>query len=232
MARGTTLNSLIDQLRAEAGYSLTVSLGAANRDVLVNLLQRTQKRLWEDFTWPFLRIKSDIAASASLRYYDLPSNIDVDRIELIEFKDGGYWTPLLYGIGAHQLAEHDSDESETGWPVRNWEIYSETQFEVWPIPNTNGTASTLEGYFRITGTKNLTSLVNGSDTADLDDHLLVLFASAELLARNKASDADAKFQQAQAHYSRLKARLSKSNTFAIGAAPVSRQPRLKGARIT
>jgi hypothetical protein len=232
MARGTTLNSLIDQLRAEAGYSLSVSLGAANRDVLINLLQRTQRRLWEDFSWPFLRIKSDIAASASLRYYNLPSNMDVDRIERVEFKDGGYWAPLEYGIGPHQLAEHDSDESETGWPVRNWEIYSDTQFESWPIPNTNGTASSLEGYFRLIGIRNLSTFVNSSDLADLDDHLLVLFAAAEILARNKAGDAEAKFQQAQAHYARIKARVSKSNTFTIGAAPASHGPRLKGALIT
>jgi len=232
MARGTTLNSLIEQLRAEAGYSLSVSLGAANRDVLVNLLQRTQRRLWEDFSWPFLRIKSDIAASSALRYYNLPSNIDVDRIERVEFKDGGYWTPLEYGIGPHQLAEHDSDESETGWPVRNWEIYSDTQFEVWPVPNTNGTPTDLNGYFRIVGTKNLSSLVDGADTADLDDHLLVLFAAAEILARNKGGDADVKFQQAQAHYARIKARISKSNTFVMGASPAAREPRLKGAIIT
>jgi len=232
MARGTTLNSLIEQLRAEAGYSLSVSLGAANRDVLVNLLQRTQRRLWEDFSWPFLRIKSDIAASDGLRYYNIPSNIDVDRIERVEFKDGGYWTPLEYGVGAHQLAEHDSDESEKGWPVRNWEIYSDSQFEVWPIPNTNGTTSTLEGHLRVTGIKNLADLVDADDRADLDDHLLVLFAAAEILARNKGGDAEAKFQQAQAHYARIKARISKSNTFSIGAAPAPREPRLKGARIT
>ena len=72
MARGTTLNSLIEQLRAESGYSLTVSLGAANRDVLINVLQRTQRKLWEDFAWPFMRVKSDIAASATLRYYNIP----------------------------------------------------------------------------------------------------------------------------------------------------------------
>ena len=232
MARGTTLNSLIEQLRAEAGYSLSVSLGAANRDVLINVLQRTQRKLWEDFAWPFMRIKSDIAASATLRYYNIPSNIDVDRIERIEFKDGGYWQPLDYGVGPHQLAEHDSDEDETGWPIRTWEIYSDTQFEVWPIPNTNGTASTLDGYLRVVGIKNLSNLVNGSDRADLDDHLLVLFAASEILSRNKAGDAEAKMVQAQTHYQRLRARLSKSNTFSIGAAPAPREPRLKGAIIS
>lgn len=231
MARGTTLTNLIDQLRAEAGYSLTPGLGAAHRDVLISLLQRTQNKLWEDYAWPFLRVKVDQAASDGLRYYNIPSNLTVERIERIEFKDGGYWKALEYGINPVQLAEHDSDQNEKGWPVRHWELYNETQFEVWPIPNTNGTSSDLEGYFRVIGIKNLSSLVNDSDTADLDDHLIVLYAAAEILSRNKADDADAKLAQAQTHYQRLRARLGKSNTFSIGAQPPPREPRLKGARI-
>ena len=90
----------------------------------------------------------------------------------------------------------------------------------------------MDGYLRVVGIKNLSNLVNGSDRADLDDHLLVLFAASEILSRNKAGDAEAKMVQAQTHYQRLRARLSKSNTFSIGAAPAPREPRLKGAIIS
>ena len=40
---------------------------------------------------------------------------------------------------------------------------------------------------------------------------------------DKAGDAEAKMVQAQTHYQRLRARLSKSNTFSIGAAPAARE---------
>ncbi len=231
MARKTNLGELVQQLRGEVGYSLTAALGSANRDVLIAVIQRTQRKLWEDFAWPFMRVKSDIASSKALRYYNIPSNLTCERIEKIEFKDGGYWRPLDYGIGGAQLSVHDSDTAEEGWPVTRWEIYGEDQFEVWPIANTNGTASTLEGYFRLTGIKNLAALVDDDDRADLDDHLIILYAAAELLARNKAADAEAKLANANTHYARLRARLSKSDMVRMGGSRTQANPVLRGAKI-
>ena len=54
-----------------------------------------------------------------------------------------------------------------------------------------------------------------SDRADLDDQLIVLFAAGELLQRQKAGDAKDKLLQAAAHYQRLKARNSKSDSFVM-----------------
>ena len=144
MARGTTLAILINDLRSEIGHSLQPSLGKSTRDVLVNILQRTQRRLWEDYGWPFLRVTRDIDISINQRYYDLPSDMTFERI------------------------------------------------------------------------KNLNGLIAETDKADLDDQLIVLYASAEMLARQKQADAQNKLAQAQAHYARLKARLSKTETFVLG----------------
>ena len=60
MARGTTLGILINDLRSEIGHSLEPSLGKSTRDVLVNVIQRNQRRLWDDYAWPFLRVQRDI----------------------------------------------------------------------------------------------------------------------------------------------------------------------------
>ena len=49
----------------------------------------------------------------------------------------------------------------------------------------------------------------------MDDHLITLFASAEILARQKQADAKNKMAVAENHYRRLKARLSKSDPFVI-----------------
>ena len=69
---------------------------------------------------------------------------------------------------------------------------------------------------RFHGIKNLNGLIAETDKADLDDQLIVLYASAEMLARQKQADAQNKLAQAQAHYARLKARLSKTETFVLG----------------
>ena len=91
MARGTTLGDLIDDLRAEVGHSIQASLGKAMRDVLIVVLQRTQRRLWNDYSWPFLRVKRDISMATGQRYYNLPSDVTFERIERVEFKWGDRW---------------------------------------------------------------------------------------------------------------------------------------------
>ena len=68
MARNTTLQVLLDDLRAEAGHSIASNFGQATETMLLKLLNRVQRRLWEDFAWPFLRVKSDIAMQAGQRY--------------------------------------------------------------------------------------------------------------------------------------------------------------------
>ena len=80
MARGTSLGQLVTDLRAEVGHSLQPNLGKATRDVFINMLQRTQRRLWEDYSWPFLRITLDITINAGQRYYDVPDGLTFERI--------------------------------------------------------------------------------------------------------------------------------------------------------
>ncbi len=57
MARNTTLQVLLDDLRAEAGHSVQANLGQATETMMLTLLNRVQRRLWEDFSWPFLHTK-------------------------------------------------------------------------------------------------------------------------------------------------------------------------------
>jgi len=216
MSRGTTLAILINDLRSEIGHSLQPNLGKSTRDVLVNVLQRTQRRLWEDYGWPFLRVTRDIDISTNQRYYDLPSDMTFERIEKAEFKHGDLWGKLDYGVGAKQYNQFDSDRGIVSYPIQCYDAYENNQIELWPIPSNNSTASTKQGMVRFHGIKNLGGLISETDTADLDDQLIILYASAEMLARQKQADSQNKLAQAQAHYARLKARLSKTETFIIG----------------
>ena len=228
MARGTSLGVLIDDLRSEIGHSLQPSLGRATKDVLIGYLQRTQRRLWEDYSWPFLRVKRDLTISATQRYYDLPSDVTFERVEMVEFKHGDVWHKLIYGIGRDQLNQHDSDRNVTSYPIRRYDSHENNQIEFWPVPSVNSTPSSGAGEIRVTGIRSLSPFISASDLADLDDQLIVLYAAAEISARQKQADAQNKLQQANAHYSRLKARLAKTDAFVLGGGEPEGMYRPKG----
>ncbi len=225
MARNATLGQLIDDVRAEAGHALQVSLGVAMRDVLVKVLQRQQRRLWEDYNWSFLRVQRDIEIQAGQRYYDIPADLTWEKIEKVEFKYGDRWVPVTYGIGREQLDQHDSDRDIRAFPVERWSEAEDDQIELWPIPSQDGSLAQSANIVRVHGIRSLRPLVAESDRADLDDTLLVLYSAAEILAREKSSDASLKLQMAERHYAKLKGRAQKGATFSMAASAPATYPR-------
>lgn len=215
MARNVTLGELIDDVRAEAGHSLQPNLGTAMREVLIKVIQRQQRRLWEDHDWTFLRVHRDVPVQAGQRYYDFPADLNLERVERVEFKWDDRWHRLEYGIGRAQLDQFDSDRDVRSWPIFRWQEAEDNQIEVWPVPSLNGGLTPPAGLIRFTGIRALRPLVQESDRADLDDTLLVLFSAAEILAREKANDAGLKLQLAETHYRRLKARGAKREVISL-----------------
>ena len=218
MARNTTLQVLLDDLRAESGHSVQANLGKATETMMLTLLNRVQRRLWEDFSWPFLHTKKDTLMSTNEQYYDVPTGLTLERIESAEFKWGNRWERVPYGISPAHYNQWDTDQGVQSWPIMRYQAYGDVpgQIEVWPLPSQNGDATTGEGTLRFRGVKNLNRLTAKTDTADLDDQLIVLFAAGELLARQKSPDAQMKMGQAQAHYTRIKGRLSKGEPIVFG----------------
>ena len=216
MARNTTLQVLLNDLRSESGHAISSALGKSTQEMMTNLLNRVQRRLWEDFAWPFLQVKKDITLQAGQRYYDIPSGITLERVERAVFKNGSSWHKIFYGISTQDYTINDSDTGSRSWPIRKYEAYGAAQVEVWPIPSENADVTTGDALFRLEGTGDLSAFVSMSDTADLDDQLIVLFAAAELLTRQKSPDAQLKQQQANVHYQRLRARLSKTEPLILG----------------
>ena len=145
MSRGVQLQTMLTNLRVEIGHSSSSALGQNVREALVEVLQRTQKQLWEDHDWPFLYTKQLLPLQAGQRYYNLPSVLTLERVYKIYIKEGGVWRLLHNGIGAKEYNLHDSDIDERSDPARAWEGYGSNQIEIWPIPETNGVVSTFEG---------------------------------------------------------------------------------------
>lgn len=210
MARGTQLSALVDALRAEIGASTNVAMGVNMLPALKQTLNRVQQQLWESFDWSFGFIERDEPLLNGQRYYTFDNDIDFGRISTAHVRYSSSWRPLEYGIGPEQYNSSDPSEGEKEDPPTRWRHYEGNQFEVWPIPSEDGQS------LRFRAIKKLPPLLSPSDTAVLDDNLIVLFAAAELLGRSKAADAPAKLAQATSHFNKLKGNSNKNDRFIFG----------------
>lgn len=205
MARGTTLKELLEQLRAECRLSTAPAQGTGNLDNLQQLIRRTYETLWDEYDWPFLRIRREAAGKvleAGQRYYDFPEAVGFETVDELWHKDGDRWHRLEYGISPEHYSAYDSDTNvRSSLPMR-WDVLDGAQFEIWPLPAENC------GEIRFAGRRKFVPLVSPSDRAELDDRLIVLFAASEYLAAGNQKDAQAKVELAQRRLRHLRARFS------------------------
>lgn len=213
MARGTTLVKLLNDLRAESRISLNAAHNVQQRDMQIVALQRAQEMFWADFAWPHLRVERFIDAQLGQRYYDMPSDLDIDRITKIEVRADGVYSPLNWGIAAEHYAAYDSEMDVRSWPPRHCRITENEMLEVWPVPDQSMNVTSLEGRIKVTGIRKLSPLVADNDRADLDDRLLILYCAAEHLAATGAKDAQVKQDKANRHYQKLRGSLMPRKIF-------------------
>lgn len=216
MARGTQLLSLIAQLRAETGRSQEVSVGIDEVENLKVQLARKQEELYDKHNWLHIKVQRTVSLNAGQRYYDLPSDLDFDRIDEVALSYNGVYQPITKGINLEDYSAYDSNAAtpDRSSPAQKWDIRntgSSEQIEIWPIPNDN----TQKLYFL--GTKNLGRLTQEADTADLDDRLIVLSLAAQILKRQKSPDANDVGQMALSRLMDLKKNAAKNRpTKSIG----------------
>lgn len=212
MARGTQLSQLISDLKAETGNSTLVSVGVDARPAAIALIKRTQDFLYYAHDWPFLRVTPFKSMAAGQRYYDFPTELNEERIEEVVYWYNGTPTPIERGIGWEEYSSQDSDNDERQDPVLKWDLRrtaaTTTQIEVWPIPAANASTGPSHNRLQFKGLRPLGALVDDSDTAYLDDHLIILSAAAEILARQESKDAPAKLSLANQRLAQLKGRLA------------------------
>ena len=228
--RGRTLESILNTTRAEARLSLSSAMNLQVVESHKILIAREQERLWADYAWPHMRVHYLIALQAGQYEYDLPANtytgaaytLQMDRVESVAVKDGGEWRPLHPEITNAHYSIHESALDERSWPVTNWRATDQDQIEVWPIPDTNGTASTYEGYLRVTGIRDLRAFVADADVADLDDRLIALYVAGGILAATGAKDAQLKLEAANKLYTKLKGKQTKTTSFRLFGTGVQR----------
>lgn len=218
MALGTTLGVMIQMVQDEIISSSNPALGQNFRPVIVSRIKREAVRLHADYDWPHLMDWKDKATAAGQRYYDWPTGVTVDMVTDIYRHWGSQYIPLDRGLRPEHYSGQDSDLGYRSDPPLRWRVKG-SQYEIHPMP---ASSSSL----RLVCKTPLSTLVAESDTCNIDDQLITLFASAKLLARRQAADATLVLAEANAHYATLKQR---SNTgeervnFASGGADQQRR---------
>lgn len=205
MALGNTLGGMLAMLKAEARLTQLTAAGLNADASLRQLLRRTQDDLWLEIEWPHLRVWRDITTQAGEQYYDLPADLDFNRIYEVKQKWNNLWRTVDNGIGEHEYNLYDPEQNRRTDPVNRWQLYNPTavgatptqQVELWPLPATSGIP------VRFRGIQTIQPLVGDSDIAALDDTLLVLICAAEKLTEAKASDAASKSKAAAERLRRL-----------------------------
>lgn len=187
---------LVD-LRAELGQSLNPAQATQVAPAHKVKLQRVQRMLWADFAWPHLRTRWDVALAAGQRYYDLPTGLVLERVEIVEVKWGSDWFPLARGVGADEYNAFDSADDERSEPALRWEARPDEQFEIWPLPVSDTTQTV-----RFTGISALGAFVEDGDVCTLDRDLIVLSAAAEIADAREAAQKFA--ARAQRLYNQIK----------------------------
>lgn len=199
MARGKTLSQLLTSLRAELEISLNAAHNVQARDIQVHHLQRVQEQLWDDYTWPHLRVFRYLNPQDGQRFYDplaclkedntgalvAANDMHVDRVIEIHVRDGTLWRQLGKGITEEHYNAFNSPTDERDWPPRRWQVGENDEIEIWPVPGLTGDTTAQDNILRLTGVRNLSPLTQDSHVADLDDRLLTLMAAAEMLGGEK-----------------------------------------------
>lgn len=192
-----TLGELLVELRAELKQALNPAQATQIEAAHKVRLQRVQRVLWQDFAWPHLRKWWDVPMAAGQRYYDLPPELDLERVERVSVKWAGDYHPVSRGVEPEHYSAYDSDNDERTDPVVRWEARENGQFEVWPMPSADDSQ-----VIRFTGIKKLAPFVESSHFCTLDRDLIVLSAAAELAGSEE--DAQRFAARAKRLYDRLK----------------------------
>jgi hypothetical protein len=234
MALRQTLAEVVTAVRNEAKLSSSSSRGTDHLEHIKQLVKRHYETLCEEFEWEHLNITRNSAVgrkvlSAGSRYYDWPSTLNRQKVTGAWVKHSGVWRKLDYGIGFEQYSIHDPAEDERTDPVTHWQFYGGSQFEVWPLPATNGTADG-DGEVAFEGQKIPEALTADTNRLDLDGTMVTLFVAAEILGANgQQTAAQIKAAAAQSRFDRMCGNMGSQKRIAIGIGVIggtdSRMPR-------
>ena len=225
MALRKTFEQIVEATRNEARLSSNTSRGVDHLEHIEQIIKRNYYSLCEDFDWKHLQIKRGDATGnrkvlqAGERYYDWPVNLNPLKVSAAWVKWGGTWQPVNPGIGYENYSAYDPAEDQRVDPVSRWDYYGGTQFEVWPLPATNGTADG-DSEIAFEGQKLPEQVVDNTSRLDMDDILLSLMAAAELLQENDSKAAQGKAGLASARFLSMRSNMGGVVRYVMGGGAI------------
>ena len=218
------LRDLITMLRAECGHSTNVAHGVNDRETLAYILNRVQDELVEQYNWPMLNVDRDVTIQIGQRYYIYPDDLPFENIERVWLVWTTLYNEMVYGISPEDFRLWNSDLGFVSWPVRKWRHNPDMQqFEVWPVPDQAPVQTLLDGStaparFRLRGASQVKPMLADADLCTLPHRPILLFAAGDVLAREKAPDAQLKLEKGKEWLRRMKVRQSshKREPFVVG----------------
>ncbi len=222
MALYVQFRQLITKLRSELGLTDDVNVGVDDLPRLRRALRSAYNKVHPLHRWPHLhKVWERVTISPGQRYYDFPTNLNYDGVTDVVTWWSDLPTPVERGITFEDYAAFSSADDVRIDPIQKWDVRQDENnpaanvFEVWPLP-------AVAGEIQFTGWSKPLALTNDTDTVDLDDELVVLFAAAKLLPVKDGERNDKK-AEAINYLNVLKARTQAQSTRVIvggGDAPI------------
>lgn len=208
-----TFSQIVEMVRDECAISSASSRGNDQLQYIQRLVKRQYEFLCDEHDWGFLHVTNDDATKilqAGERFYDFPVRMQMGNTLKADMFYANVWIPLIYGIEPEDYNSMNPELNQRSDPVIKWRMYDENQFEVWPMPASNGNK------VRFRGKRLPEPLVSDTSRADMDDMLIVLYVSAEILAKQKSADSELKLAAAQRRLIQLKMRYTGRNVVRLG----------------
>lgn len=231
MALRTSFGEVVQMVRAEAKLSTNTSRGVDHLEYIRQIIKRNVVQLAEDYEWAHLELKKESAVGrvvlqAGARIYAFPTALNINKISRAFVRWGNIWEPVAYGVKYEHFSAFSPDDNQRTDPVSNWQFYSELDFEVWPLPATNGVAGGVNE-FAFAGQRNTDPLLEDASRVDMDDILVSLLSAAEILGgNNQKVAAQQKSELAMSRLLRVRGNLGSKTRYTIGLGKVADGARL------
>lgn len=199
-----TLGEIRSDIQGRLGFGMAGQSGVVNSGLIDSMIRDGQEQLYEQFDWLEMKAVDERLTGSDQQYYDYPTDCNIDRIIGMWIKVGGIYVPLNEGIS---FADRSSPASNVPQKYERRE-----QFELWPVPATNGYTIRTE-YI-----KTLAPLVNNGDRVSLPPGIVYLHALANAKAHYRQPDAQTYASQLDALLVKKKARHRSKSVWGKGRA--------------
>ena len=198
MQQERTLLEMRADIQVRIGFGMAGQAGVVNAPLIDSMLRSAQNQLYEQFDWSALKAVQDRLTGIDQRYYDYPTNCNIERINSISVNWSGQWHPLTEGI----------DIEDRSFPSSTIPLKFERrdQYELWPVPQ-------AQYAMRVEYVKQLGRFIEDGDRCSLPSEIVFLHALSNAKQHYRQPDAGTYANQLDTMMTRLKARNRRNTTY-------------------